>query len=133
MPGTDRHHSQKSKCRRSARVEKLRDGFQTRRSPAAERQSGHVFHRDSSRDRIPVDSEETKPCTFNPPTGTIALRPNTAANYARASRVKKAFDRSPCLSRQLRRPISIAETASYTPKKVSFVDRRYWSPLTSRR
>src|SRR6266568_2055913 len=133
MPGTHRRHSQKSKCRRSARVEKVRDGFQTGRSPAAERKSGHVFHRDSSRDRIPVDSEGTKPCTFNPPTDTIALRPNIVANCARASRVKKAFDRLPCLSRQLRRPISIAETASYTPKRVSFVDHRYWSPLTSPR
>src|SRR5439155_13896729 len=121
MTGTHRHHSQKSKCRRWARVEKVRDRFQTRRSPAAERQSGPVVHRDSSRDRIPVDSEETKPCTFNPPTGTIALRPNIAANCARASRVKKAHDRSPCLSRQLRRPISIAEKSSYTPKRVSFV------------
>src|SRR4030095_1153217 len=130
MPGTHRHHSQKSKCPPSARVEKVRDGFQTRRSPAAERKGGPVFHRDSSRDRIPVDSEERKPCTFNPPMGTIALRPNIAANCARASQVKKAFDRSPCLSRQFRRPISIAETASYTPKRVNFVDRRYWSPLT---
>src|SRR5436190_22439319 len=130
MPGTHRHHSQKSKCRRSARVEKVRDGFQTRRSPAAERQSGPVVHRDSSRDRIPVDSEETKPCTFSPPTGTIVQRWNISASYARASRVKKAFDRSPCLSRQFRRPISIAETAFYTPKRVSFVDRRYWSPPT---
>src|SRR6266566_4081747 len=130
MPGIHRNHSQKSKCHRSARVEKVRDGFQTRRSPAAERKSGPVFRRDSLRDRIPVDLEETKPCTFNPPTGTIAPRPNIDANYARASRVKKAFDRSPCLLRQLRRPISIAETASYTPKRVSFVDRRCWSPLT---
>src|SRR5205809_7640847 len=130
MPGTHRHHSQKSKCRRSARAETLRDDFQARQPLARARQGGPVFHRDSSRDRIPVDSEETKPCTFNPPTDTIALRPNIAANYARASRVKKAHDLSPCLSRQLRRPISIAETASYRPKRVSFVDRRCWSPLT---
>src|SRR6266516_6012701 len=133
MPGTHRHHSQKSKCRRSARVEKVRDGFQTRRSPAAERQSGPVFHRDSLRDRIPVDSEETKPCTFNPPTGTIALRPNIVANYARASRGKKAFDRSPCLSRQLRKPISIVETASYTPRRASYARRKCWSLPTKRR
>src|SRR4030095_9625919 len=106
MLGTHRHHSQKSKCRRSARVQKVRDGFQTRRSPAGERKSGPVFHRDSARDRAPVYWEETKRCTFNPPMGTIALRPNIAANCAKASRVKKAFDRSPCLSGQLRGTIS---------------------------
>src|SRR5207248_8581878 len=128
MPGTHRHHSQKSKCRRLARVEKVRDGFQTRRSRAAERQIGPVFHRDSSRDKTRACLEETKLCTFNPPTDTIAQQPNIAASYARASQVKKAHDRSPCLSRQSRRPISIAETASDTLRRANSAHHKCWLP-----